>query len=295
MTGILLLDKAPGISSQRAVHEVQRLCGAAKAGHGGTLDPMAGGLLPILLGSATKLSRFLLEGDKGYRAELLLGQVTDSYDTTGRVLERRPVAVTAEAFEQALAAFRGEILQVPPMYSALSVDGERLYKLARRGEQVERAARPVTIHRLELLLLEGERAVIEVDCSKGTYIRSLIHDLGAALGCGACMSGLTRTMAAGFSLAQAHTVEALTQAAAQGALPDLLIRPEALFAQLPALSPAPFFCKLLRDGLRVLQRKLGSDIAAGGMARLYVDGEFFGLLGEGPADEGSALFLIWRA
>lgn len=294
MTGIVLLDKAAGISSQRAVHEVQRALGAAKAGHGGTLDPMAEGLLPVLLGSATKLSRFLLEGDKGYTAGLLLGCVTDTLDTTGTVLERRPVATTERQLSNALAQFRGQISQVPPMYSALSVGGKKLYKLARKGIEVERRPREVTIHRLELLHWDGREAAIAVDCSKGTYIRSLIADLGEALGCGACMSSLRRTAAAGFRVEDAFTQEQLEQAAQRGEAARCLIRPESLFEQLPALAPAPFFCKLLRDGQKVLQDKLGSALPESGMARLYIEDRFFGLLCETQADEGSALSLIWR-
>ena len=294
VTGILLLDKATGKSSQRAVHEVQRALGASKAGHGGTLDPMAEGLLPVLLGSATKLSRFLLEGDKGYEATFLPGLVTDTLDTTGQELERRPFDLSAEQIEAALTPFRGQIEQVPPMYSAISIGGKKLYKLARKGIEVERQPRAVTIYALELLGWDGREARIAVSCSKGTYIRSLIADIGTQLGCGACMSGLRRTAAAGFSVADAVTMEQLERAVAEGGADALVIRPETLFEALPIVSPQPFFTKLLHDGQRVLQPKLGSDIPPQGMARLYHEGAFFGLLTESETPEGSALALSWR-
>ena len=190
------------MSSQKAVHKVRSLTGVSKAGHGGTLDPMACGLLPILLGGATKLSDFLLTGDKGYIAGLRFGLVTDTLDVTGQVLRSSGLRPKREQLEAVLPRFTGELLQTPPMYSAISQGGQKLYKLARQGIEVERAPRRVNIHSLRLLEFSGDGALLEVECSKGTYVRSLVFDLGEALGCGACMSSLRRTMSAGFRVEQ---------------------------------------------------------------------------------------------
>ncbi len=294
MTGILLLDKESGMSSQKAVHKVKQLTGATKAGHGGTLDPMACGLLPILLGSATKLSDFLLTGDKGYVADLRFGLVTDTLDVTGQVQRECATRPTREQLECALSSFTGEQLQTPPMYSALSIGGEKLYKLARQGIEVKREPRRVTVRSIRLLQFQRDEAKIEVVCSKGTYIRSLIFDLGEALSCGACMSGLRRTMSAGFSVTDAHTLAQVERAVQQGRLSQLVLPPERLFEELPELEFASFYQKLLFDGQRVLQKKLGSNLPAGAMARWTRRGVFAGLLKETETGEGSALSVVWR-
>lgn len=192
LDGILLLDKDTGITSNGALQVAKKMFAAAKAGHTGSLDPLATGMLPICFGEATKFSQFLLDADKSYRVTARLGIATETGDADGDVRDTRPVSVTEAQLLDALDAFRGEIQQVPSMYSALKHDGVPLYKLARQGIEVERQPRTVTIHRLALLSFDGTDAVMEVDCTKGTYVRSLVEDLGEALGCGAHVAALRR-------------------------------------------------------------------------------------------------------
>ena len=205
-----------------------------RVGHAGTLDPMATGVLPVFVGRATRAVEFASESEKEYIAGLKLGVVTNTQDTTGQVVEERPVEADRADLEGALAAFRGEITQIPPMYSALKRDGKKLYELARAGKEVERAPRPVTIHALEVVEQTGPNCyTLRVRCSKGTYVRTLCHDIGQALGCGGTMYALRRTQAAGFTLDQAVTLEAV-QASADPA--GLLLPVEAYFAHHPALT-----------------------------------------------------------
>ena len=201
-----------------------------RVGHGGTLDPMATGVLPVFVGNATRAVEFAEKADKEYIATLTLGLTTNTQDSTGQVLQRRPVTAGQEAVEAVLPRFTGEILQIPPMYSAIKRNGVKLYELARRGVEVERQPRPVTIYELELLeRLDETNYVIRVRCSKGTYIRTLCHDIGAALGCGGVMSSLRRTMAAGFTIHQAVTLEEVEEKGAA-----LLLPTDRFFAQYPA-------------------------------------------------------------
>ncbi len=216
VSGIILLDKPKGFSSNAALQKVRWLLNAGKAGHTGSLDPLATGVLPLCFGEATKFSQYLLDADKGYETLMQLGVTTTTADAEGDVLEEREVTVGRAEIEAALPAFRGHIRQVPPMYSALKRDGQPLYKLARAGQVVEREPRSVTINRLELLALEGDQARLDVACSKGTYIRTLVEDLGHVLGCGAHVAELRRTQAGPFSLAQTVTLEELEQVHADG-------------------------------------------------------------------------------
>ncbi|MBS7325404.1 MAG: tRNA pseudouridine(55) synthase TruB [Thiopseudomonas sp.] len=209
ISGILILDKPYGFSSNGALQKVRWLLNAEKGGHTGSLDPLATGVLPLCFGEATKFSRYLLDADKTYEADIRLGVTTDTADAEGQVLETRPVTVDEAAVEAVLPQFRGDILQVPPMYSALKKDGQPLYKLARAGEVVERKARPVHIAELTLLSLQDGLLRVRVACSKGTYIRSLAEDIGAALGCGAHVAGLRRTVAGPFDLSRSVTLDAL--------------------------------------------------------------------------------------
>lgn len=206
MTGLLLLDKPAGITSFSAVNRVRRILNLKKAGHTGTLDPMATGVLPILLGGATRFCEFLPSHDKAYVAGMRLGLTTDTLDITGKIVEERPVNVTRADIEAALPAFRGKIMQHPPMYSAKQQGGVRLYDLARQGIEVERPACEVEISRLELL----DDSSLYVECSAGTYIRSLIDDLGRILGCGACMTSLRRMKANGYEISRCVTLEQLS-------------------------------------------------------------------------------------
>jgi tRNA pseudouridine55 synthase len=210
--GALLLDKPLGVSSNRALQDAKRLYGAKKAGHAGTLDPLASGLLLVLFGEATKFAGPLLDADKEYVATLKLGERTSTGDAEGEVLQRRPVEGVAESLPGALARFRGEIEQVPPMHSALKREGQPLYRLARRGEHVERAARRIRLSELEVLKLDGAHLTLKVVCSKGTYIRVLAEDIGEALGCGAHLSALRRTASGRFRVERAAGLEALASA-----------------------------------------------------------------------------------
>ncbi len=216
VSGIILLDKPKGFSSNAALQKVRWLLNAEKAGHTGSLDPLATGVLPLCFGEATKFSQYLLDADKGYETLMQLGVTTTTADAEGEVIERREVTVGRADIEAVLPRFRGDISQIPPMYSALKRDGQPLYKLARQGEVVEREARSVTIARLELLGCEGEQASLSVACSKGTYIRTLVEDIGQVLGCGAHVAELRRTHAGPFSLAQCVTLEELEQVHADG-------------------------------------------------------------------------------
>ncbi|MFA4968318.1 MAG: tRNA pseudouridine(55) synthase TruB [Sulfuritalea sp.] len=235
LDGVLLLDKALGLSSNHALQAARRLYNAEKAGHTGTLDPLATGLLPLCFGEATKFSGELLNADKRYVATVQLGVITDTADAEGAVLERRPVAVGHSEVQAALAAFVGEIEQVPPMYSALKRDGKPLYEYARAGIEVERVARRISIHELRLLDggddLANGRFVFEVRCSKGTYVRTLAADIGDRLGCGAHLAALRRTGIGMLDVAQAHSM-AMLEALAAEARDALLLPPDSLLTDL---------------------------------------------------------------
>lgn len=210
--GIFLLDKSPGMSSNKALQQIKRLYGAAKAGHTGALDPLATGLLPICLGEATKFSQFLLDSDKAYLTTAKLGEKTDSADADGQVIETRPVpAVLDQATVESLLSqhFLGEIEQVPPVYSALKVQGQPMYKLARKGIEVEVKPRRVTVFSIRLLAIREQELDLEIHCSKGTYIRSIVQDLGELLGCGAHVSQLRRIKVGDYDASQMKTIEQL--------------------------------------------------------------------------------------
>ncbi len=233
--GILLLDKPGSMTSNRALQKVKWLYRARKAGHTGSLDPLATGLLPICFGEATKISGFLLDADKQYRVRLRLGQVTDTGDADGVVIQEQAVPeLSPGQIEAALQPLRGAIQQIPPMYSALKHEGQRLYKLAREGREVERAPRAVTIHRLELLQQSTDELELHVHCSKGTYVRSLVEDLGNALGCGAHVTALRRTALGPFEAPRMHGLDALLSLEDDlPALDDLLLPVDAGLAHWP--------------------------------------------------------------
>jgi tRNA pseudouridine55 synthase len=229
--GVLLLDKAEGWSSTRALGRTKRLLALRKAGHTGTLDPFATGLLPLVFGEATKFSRFLIDAPKEYRATLCLGRTSTSGDPEGQISEPRPVAVTSAQIDDVASAFLGVQLQIPPMHSALHHEGKRLYELAREGVEVERAPREIEIHALEVLGISGESLTISVKCSKGTYIRTLAEDIGKRLGCGAYLTALRRTGVSGFRIDEAVTLEQL-EADGERAR-ERLLPPEVLVRGLP--------------------------------------------------------------
>jgi len=238
VTGVLILDKPADFTSFDAVAVCRRLCHERKIGHTGTLDPMATGVLPLLLGKATRAASLLEDTDKEYEAGFRLGVSTDTEDSTGKVLETSDTPVSRELLESLLPRFRGEIMQVPPMYSAVSKDGKRLYELARKGIEVERDARPVTIFKLELIEYHEEtrEGKLTVSCSKGTYIRTLIADLAKAAGSLGVMTALRRTKACGFTLADAITLDEAKALSEAGTLEEKLRPVESLFAHLSAVT-----------------------------------------------------------
>jgi tRNA pseudouridine55 synthase len=247
MNGILLIDKPPGMTSHDVVRRVRRLLRTRRVGHTGTLDPLATGVLPIAVGEATRIVQFLMEGDKTYRAVLKLGETTTTQDAEGEVLERRPVeGITAETVIAAARSFEGVIRQLPPMYSALKKDGVPLYRLARQGIEVERESRAVRIDRLQILDVDLPLITLEVDCSKGTYVRTLCHDLGLVLGTGAHLLALRRTRSGSFTEADCVTLEQLETDGT--ATPPLLSVDEALRG-MPALEVDAEATRRLADGI----------------------------------------------
>ncbi|HET7774758.1 MAG TPA: tRNA pseudouridine(55) synthase TruB [Azospira sp.] len=274
--GVLLLDKPLHLSSNDALQKARRLFSAAKAGHTGTLDPLATGLLPICFGEATKFSADLLDADKAYVADVRLGQTTATGDAEGEVLQTRPVRVSAEQLAAVIPRFVGVISQVPPMYSALKRDGKPLYELARQGIEVEREAREVTILHLEASDFDGINFRLHVDCSKGTYIRTLAEDIGAALGCGAHLTALRRTRVGPLQLDQAATLADL-EGVEEALRPARLLPLDALLRSLPAV-------ELEGDDLQRFSH--GNPVPASveqGKARVYGDGQ---LQGVGEVREG---------
>lgn len=232
MDGIVIVDKPAGWTSQDVVSKLRGVFKTRRIGHGGTLDPMATGVLPVFVGRATRAVEFFEHAEKTYEATLRLGITTDTEDITGTVLEEKPVTVTEEQFLQTLEAFRGEISQIPPMYSAIKVGGKKLYDLARQGKEVERKPRKITIFRLQCLAFEKDSALLRIHCSKGTYIRTLCKDIGQACGCGGTMAALRRVTAGEYEIAQAVTMEALINAEDPGAF---LLPTDSLFGEYPAV------------------------------------------------------------
>jgi tRNA pseudouridine55 synthase len=273
--GVLLLDKPVGLSSNDALIRAKRVLNAKKAGHTGTLDPFATGLLPLCFGEATKFSQDLLEADKTYEATVHLGIMTNTGDTEGEAIETLPVEVTEAQIEAALARFRGPILQVPPMYSALKRDGKAYYEYAREGITLEREARPVTIHALEFMSYEAPFLKMRVTCSKGTYVRVLGEDIGAALGCGAHLNALRRTQVGPLTIDGMITMEAL-QAHAD---PLSLLAPvDALLSSFPAVElTAELAVRFLQGQRLALGKEAAVVVPAGlGRVRVYSEGKLLG-------------------
>ena len=280
--GILIIDKPQGWTSMDVCAKLRGMFHEKRVGHAGTLDPMATGVLPVFLGRATRAVEFASDSDKEYIAGLKLGVSTNTQDTTGETLETRPVNVSREDVAAALARFTGDIEQVPPMYSAIKINGKKLYELARKGKEVERKPRPVTIRALELLNRPeaGGDFSLRVRCSKGTYVRTLCHDIGQVLGCGGCMSSLRRTMAAGFTLADAVTLEDVQERG------EALLRPpDSLFAGYPAVTlRSPGQEKRVRSGAPVTVPG-----TADGTYRVYGPGGDFLCLSQAAGGELKAI------
>ena len=274
--GILLLDKPLGLSSNQALQQVRHLYRARKAGHCGSLDPLATGVLPICLGEATKFTTYLLGANKSYRASCRLGQTTASGDAEGEIIESAEVQVDTAQIEQALKVFTGEIEQIPPMYSALKHQGKRLYQLAREGKEVERAARRITIYQLNMLGFDGITLDIDVSCSKGTYIRTLAEDIGKHLGCGAHLSALHRSSVEAFDEADALSMAQLEnlQESGEQKLDALLLPVSAALQQFPEIFLNATDSHDITQGRRV---ELGSTIRPGLCRLNSFEGAFLGL------------------
>jgi tRNA pseudouridine55 synthase len=275
INGILLLDKPIGFSSNQALQKIKWLLKAAKAGHTGTLDPLATGLLPLCFGEATKFAHFLTDADKTYIATIKLGATTTTGDAEGEVLTTSPVNVSRSDFEQACQQFTGEISQTPPMYSALKFEGKALYEYARAGVEIERKARRVTIQNIEVNSFAGDVAVISVTCSKGTYIRTLAEDIGKQLGCGAHLIGLRRTATADYQIAQAVTLEQFEAMSEEERL-AVLAPPDSAVHYLPAITLDDDAAFYLLQGQAVWR----SGAIPTGLLRLYNEQQVFLGLGE---------------
>ena len=282
-SGIIVIHKPPDWTSMDVCAKLRGVFHEKRVGHAGTLDPMATGVLPVFVGRATRAVQFAETGEKEYLAGLRLGLVTNTQDTSGQVLETHPAIPARPAVEAALASFRGEIQQVPPMYSAVKIGGKKLYELARKGQEVERKPRAVTIYALDLLdeLSSDGDLLLRVRCSKGTYIRTLCHDIGQALGCGGCMSSLVRTEACGFSLADAIP---LSDVVAAGD-PVSLLRPvDQLFRDLPEVVLPPEQEKKFRNGMALRLSGLPN-----GSCRVYGQSHVFLALGRAERGKLAAI------
>ncbi len=279
MTGIILIDKPEGITSFGAVARVRRICGEKKCGHTGTLDPMATGVLTVMLGGATRFIELLPSHNKAYRAAFRLGLTTDTLDITGRILETKEVNVSAEQLKEKIKDFIGNISQLPPMYSAVSVNGQRLYDLARQGIEVEREARQVTVFSIGILSENEETGEyeIQVECSSGTYIRTLISDLGEALGCGAVMTELRRIKANGFGIESAVTLEQLEEAVNSGTLSDYLIPVDRALEEYPVIRVSEAQAKRFRNGGELSLERLKYPRTLGYFRVYDPDGNFIGV------------------
>ncbi len=291
-SGVVVLNKPAGMTSFDCVAKMRRLYRTKKVGHTGTLDPMATGVLPILVGRAAKAADFLSCEDKIYRAGLRLGLTTDTEDTTGTVLTRSDEIPDEKTVREVCASFVGEIMQIPPMYSAIKIDGKKLVDLARRGVTVEREARPITVFSLGVEATpSSDTYILTVHCSKGTYIRTLCADIGKKLGCGGAMCSLERQQSGAFGLASAVTLEELEAMSADERV-NLLKPVESLFADLPAVKPAPFFEKLSRSGCELYQKKLGTSFETGTRVRLYGADGFYAVGEAADYPDGSAIRVL---
>jgi len=287
VNGILVIDKPQGVTSNGILQQVKRLYGAAKAGHTGALDPLATGVLPLCFGEATKFSQMMLDSDKAYITTAKLGIRTETGDSEGAVVEEKPVPALTEAqVEAVLEHFRGDIQQVPSMYSALKHQGKPLYEYAREGIVIDRPARPVTIYELTLLAVREQELDLAVTCTKGTYIRSLVEDIGEALGCGAHVSALRRTLASGYTLANARDVKDLEAMRERGdSLDGLLLPPESALTMFPEHRLAGPALVSILNGQPV--RIPGQSLE--GFVRIYGDRSFVGLAEAMPEGDDTNL------
>lgn len=286
--GVVIVNKQIGPTSQGVVNRVKRIFGASKAGHTGTLDPMATGVLPVLLERGVKASEFMLSSDKHYVATLLLGLTTDTEDVTGETLTQCDNIPDEAAVLAAVESFVGKYMQTPPMYSALKVGGRKLCDLARDGVTIEREAREVVIHGITCERINDREYTLDVRCSKGTYIRTLCADIGARLGCGGCMKTLCRASASGFSLADAHTLEELENMT-ESQREEVIFPVEYIFRDLPEVRLPAFYAKLAHSGLEIYLKKIGLDLPLGARVRMMDADGFFALGEVREYDEGRAI------
>lgn len=279
MNGIICINKKQDITSFGVCSKLRGILGEKKVGHTGTLDPMAEGVLPVMLGGATRFLNFLPESDKGYRASFVLGKTTDTLDITGNVTAEYEVGATEDDVLNALDSFRGRIMQTPPMYSAVSINGKRLYELARQGIEVERNEREIEIKSLELAGIENGEYVIDVFCSKGTYIRSLIDDIGKKLGCGAVMTSLVRTSAMGFSLENCVTLDELQKRKNEGVgFNDILLPLDKALAVYDKITVSPAQSVRFKNGGALDTARIKKQISDESIYRVYnPEGDFLGL------------------
>lgn len=287
-TGVLVINKHEGVTSHRIVQILRRLYDTPRVGHTGTLDPMATGVLPILLGRAVKASDYLVSEEKEYIATLRLGLTTDTLDTTGEVLTTSDIIPTEDQVIAAAKSFVGEIEQIPPMYSAIKIDGQKLVDLARAGETVERKPRQVEIKELDIEKLSDIEYKLRIVCSKGTYVRTLCADIGDKLGCGGAMSSLVRVRTGNFTLEHAITVEELEKMTFEERV-DLPLPTVKLFEDLNTISVNDFYAKLIRGGTELYQRKLGTKFEDGQLIRIMYNGEFLALGRVCQYENGSAV------
>lgn len=274
MNGILLIDKPSGWTSFDVIAKLRGALKTRKMGHGGTLDPMATGVLPVLIGKATRIADLLPDATKRYSAEMILGITTDTYDTEGEVLRRISANISDEELFRAADKFRGDIMQIPPMYSAVKIGGRKLYDLARQGKEIERPARPIRIDNLEVSR-DGDKVLLDITCSKGTYIRSICHDIGELLGCGAAMSALRRTASAGFGIEDCISLDCALEFAQKGEIEQRLLKMGAAFSSYPRIDLDDNISRLMLSGVRIdiarLRAEHGRDYS------VYHNGDFLGI------------------
>lgn len=278
-SGILVMNKPQGFTSFDVIGKLRGILKMRKLGHTGTLDPMATGVLPVLIGTAARACDILPDENKAYRAEFQLGTVTDTQDSSGNVLETHPFDVSESELLAVLPQFTGEIMQIPPMYSAVQINGKRLYELARAGKEIERPARQVTVQSLTLEAFDSQsgRGTLVIACGKGTYVRTILHDIGGVLGCGCMMTALERTAACGFTLNDAHTFEEVQQAADAGTVESLVIPTDRLFLSLPSVTLNETQTRLYRNGVLLSVSRLG-HLPEGTRFRIYsAEQRFLGL------------------
>ena len=274
MNGILLIDKAEGWTSSDVVIKLKGVLRERRVGHSGTLDPMATGLLAVFVGRATRAVEFAEAHDKRYTAGLRLGVTTDTQDVTGTVLRSCQANVAEDELKAVLTRFTGELEQIPPMYSAIKINGQKLYDIARRGGEVERRPRHITVSGISVVGRSGNDFVLDISCSKGTYIRTLCNDIGDALGCGGCMSSLRRTAAGDFSVSQAYTIDEVVAAAAAGEAGKLLLPTDSMFAALPRCTAGAQDERRIKNG-----NEIKTPALADGDYRVYSDSGEFLMLG----------------